>query len=52
MSAKVRITCKKYGGDDEYSWAVFLDGRPVMTGESKSGAAYHRDELRKRMGFK
>lgn len=50
MAAKARI--RKYGGDDQYSWAVFLDGRPVMTGETRSGAQYHRDVLRERKGFK
>lgn len=52
MAAKARITIRKYMGDDAYSWAVFLDGRPVMTGETQSGARYHRDVLRARKGFK
>ena len=30
-----RITARKYGGDDAYSWAIFLNGRPVVTGLSR-----------------
>lgn len=52
MSNSVRITAKKYNGDDIYSWAVFLDGRPVVTGMSQREAAYERDAPRKSKGFK
>jgi hypothetical protein len=48
----VRVTTAKFGGDDALSWAVFLDGRPVATGCSKSEAAYHRDQIRKSKGIK
>lgn len=37
-----RVTARKYGGDDAHSWAVFLDGRPVVTGLSRSEVPYHR----------
>ncbi len=40
MSAK--ITARKYMGDDAYSHAVFVDGRPVMTGLSRIEAAYQK----------
>ena len=43
--AKSKITTKKFGGDDCYSWAVFKDDRPVMTGLSKSSAMYEADRL-------
>ena len=36
------VTARKHGGDDAYSWAVFLDGRPVVTGLSKREVPYHR----------
>jgi len=32
----------KYEGDDVYSWALFVRGRPVYTGMSKSEAAWRR----------
>jgi hypothetical protein len=46
-----RVTARKYGGDDLYSWAVFLDGAPVMTGLSKSEVPYYRAEVAKRAGI-
>jgi hypothetical protein len=39
---KHKITSKKYGGDDIYSWAVFKDGRPVVTGCSRNEADYYK----------
>lgn len=48
----VRITIRKYLGDDMYSWALFLDGRVVTTGMGKREAAYERDRLREQKGFK
>ena len=46
-------TYKKYMGDDLYSWAVFKDGQPVMTGMGRADAKYtkeryEREEKRKR----
>ena len=26
------ITARKYMGDDKYSWAVFKNGKPIVTG--------------------
>ena len=45
-------TYKKYMGDDLYSYAVFKDGRPVMTGMGRNEAKltkerYEREEKRK-----
>lgn len=37
-----RVRIAKYEGDDAYSWALFLDGRPVYTGMSRSEAAWRR----------
>lgn len=36
-----RITSRKYMGDDAYSWAVFLDGRPAYTGLSRGQVRYY-----------
>lgn len=41
MSSR-RVTAKKYGGDDAYSWAVFIDGRPFVTGLTKPEVPYYR----------
>ena len=43
--AAQRITARKYGGDDAYSWAVFLDGRPVVTGLSRPEVAYYKKQI-------
>ncbi len=40
-----RITSRKYMGDDEYSWAVFVAGRPMMTGLSKPEVLYYKRQL-------
>jgi len=41
-SAEKRVTAKKYGGDDQYSWAVFIDGKPWVTGLSRSEVPYYK----------
>jgi len=47
-----RVTIRKYGGDDAYSWAVFVDGRPVMTGLNRRVAQFERDNIRKQRGIR
>lgn len=42
---KTRITARKYLGDDAYSWAVFVDGRPKVTGLSRREVAYWKKRL-------
>jgi len=44
---KSRYTMKKYEGDDKYSWAVFKDGKPILTGESRHLASYYLKMFRK-----
>lgn len=44
-----RVSVGKYLGDDAYSWAVFVDGRPVATGCSRSEASYHRRHIERRL---
>jgi hypothetical protein len=48
--AKPKITAKKFGGDDCYSWAVFINGRPAFTGLSRGEVAYYRKKAED--GFK
>lgn len=43
---KAHITTRKYMGDDAYSWAVFVNGLPVVTGCSRTEAAYHRKHIK------
>lgn len=43
-----KYTVRKHLGDDLYSWAVFKNGRPVLTGQSRSEAQYERDRLKQR----
>jgi len=49
-----RVTARKYEGDDEYSWAVFIDGYPMVTGLNRSIVPYYRKKaheiVAKKMG--
>lgn len=40
-----RVTARKHMGDDAGSWAVFLDGRPVVTGLNKSEVSYYKRQV-------
>lgn len=42
---RLKISAKKYGGDDCYSWAVFVRGRPAMTGLGRSEVDYYKRQL-------
>lgn len=46
---KFGITARKYGGDDAYSWAIFVKGKPVMEGLSKSEVNYYKKSVAMRM---
>ncbi|ATS92410.1 hypothetical protein DLP05_038 [Stenotrophomonas phage vB_SmaS_DLP_5] len=51
MATKARtpkITARKYGGNDEYSWAVFIDGRPFVTGLSKREVPHYKSVAAKK----
>lgn len=41
---KIKITAKKYQGDDAYSWAIFRSdkSKPVWTGLSKSEINHYK----------
>lgn len=43
----MKITVAKYMGDDKYSWAVFIDSRPVLTGLTRSTARYERERIKR-----
>lgn len=47
MTKKSRITARKYQGDDFFSWAVFLDGRPIITGLARTEVAYWKARIAK-----
>jgi hypothetical protein len=47
-SALPKVTIKKYMGDDQYSWAVFVDGRlvdNVLTGLNRTQAIYYKKQV-------
>lgn len=44
-----RITVKKYLGDDRASWAIFLDGRAVITGLTKDEVPYYKKQILKNL---
>jgi len=37
-----RVRARKYMGDDAYSWAVFIDNHPFVTGLSQSQASHYK----------
>jgi hypothetical protein len=37
-----RVTARKHGGDDAYSWAVFVDGRVMVNGLSRMSVDYYK----------
>lgn len=45
----MKITAKKCGGDDAYSWAVFVKGIPVMTGLSRGEVDYYKRQAARRI---
>jgi hypothetical protein len=49
MARQPKITARKYGGDDAYSWAIFIEGqaRPFVSGLSRSEVPYYREQARK-----
>jgi hypothetical protein len=44
-----RITSRKHQGDDHYSWAVFIDGIPFVTGLSKREIPYYKSKALDRL---
>lgn len=41
-----KVTARKYLGDDRYSWAIFVDGRPAVTGLSRREVPYHKQRIK------
>ena len=46
---KPKITARKYEGNDAGSWAIFIDGKPYLTGLTKSEVPYYKEQARKMM---
>jgi len=48
---KVKVTTRKWNGDDIYSWAVFRSDQlePVYTGCSRAEARYYRGLVEERI---
>lgn len=44
--AKVKITARKHGGDDAYSWAVFYGDQCCFSGLHKSEVSYYKRQVR------
>lgn len=44
----VKVTTRKYMGDDRYSWAVFASNqaRPIVAGLTRGEAQYHAKRIR------
>lgn len=42
MAKPKRVTARKYMGDDLYSWAVFIDGHPFVTGLGHREVPYYK----------
>ena len=47
-----RVTTGRHGGNDANSWAVFVDGKPAMTGLSKRELPYRKEQVMKIIGEK
>ena len=39
---KKRITARKHEGDDRASWAVFIDGKPFVTGLTQREVGHYK----------
>lgn len=44
-----RVKARKYGGDDYASWAVFIDGRPFVTGLTLNEVPHYREVAEARL---
>lgn len=42
-----RVTARKHDGDDVNSWAVFIDGVPMVTGLTWREVPYYKKEAAK-----
>ena len=44
-----RVTSRKYGGDDSYSWAVFIDNKPFVTGLTAPEISHYKNNAYERI---
>ena len=44
---KIKLTARKYEGDDKYSWAIFRSdqSQPVVSGLSKPEIPYYKRQI-------
>lgn len=47
-----RVTARKYQGDDRQSWAVFVDGRPTVTGLTKAEVPTYKRQVQEALARK
>ena len=49
---KPKITSRKYQGNDAYSWAIFVNGVPVVTGLSRNEVPYYKKKISEKYNIK
>jgi hypothetical protein len=49
VSRPKRVTARKYLGDDAGSWAVFIDGRPYVTGLTRREVDHYKRQAEARL---
>lgn len=50
MAVGPKVSYRKYMGDDAYSYALFIDGRPTYTGMDRREAKACADRAKKNIG--
>jgi hypothetical protein len=46
VTGVARVTYRKSGGDDRYSWALFVDGRRTYSGMDRREARWRADRAK------
>jgi hypothetical protein len=44
-----RVSARKWQGDDQYSWAVFIDGAPYISGLSRREVPFYKQQALNRL---
>lgn len=52
MAKKSRVSYRKHGGDDKYSWSVFIDGIEKWSGMDQREAKWRAERERQELGEK
>jgi hypothetical protein len=47
----MKITAKKWNGNDKYSWAIFISGKnkPIITGLAKSEIPFYKKQIQEKI---